>query len=242
MGEGSPQGTGFWVCGGWSRAALCDLEWPVLLEVGCWSACFTLHTDHGELKPGSLPAVAGPCLHMLLKKPFRPSHTGPHCLLQGHSLLLAFGFELGGKVLEVLPLSGRPVFVYVQWTLSPAQGHPCQVSSANVHGLSFGCSFDDFSWHQSETPTWTPPESCQFLLFFTLAFALQSQWFCPPTPNSISPVYQILSWHNKHYHLLSGCLHLFLLSRLVNLCLSFRAELKHLFLSVWVPSVSVPTG
>lgn len=184
MGEGSPQGTEFLSL--WWLGQGCPLWSGVAIFIGGRLLKRLLYSAHWsrQLKPGSLPAVAGPCLHMLLMKLFRPSHTGPHCLLQGHSLLLAFGFELGGEVLEVLPLSGRPLFVYVQWTLSSAQGHPCQVSSANVHGLSFGCSFDDFSWHQSETPTWTPPESRQFLLFFTLAFALQSQRFLrpPPTP------------------------------------------------------------
>lgn len=97
------------------RAALAQSKWPFSLEVGGGSTCFPQHTVWGKGQP------------RLASLPLIP--PGLCC------------FELGGE----LPLF-RSVFLCLH-TVNPISGPggaPCQVSSANGHGLSFWYSFDDF--------------------------------------------------------------------------------------------------
>lgn len=83
----------------WAGAALCDQSghfyWRAAAEASALPSMLCM-----KLKPGSLPALAGPWLHMLLMRHLEAVTLGLPDLLQGHSHLLAFGgLELGGEVL-----------------------------------------------------------------------------------------------------------------------------------------------
>lgn len=83
----------------WARAALCDQSghfyWRVAAEASALLSMLFM-----KLKPGSLPALSGPWLQMLLMRHLEPITLGLTDPLQGHSRLLAFGgLELGGEVL-----------------------------------------------------------------------------------------------------------------------------------------------